>query len=60
MSIEKTIPKGLALPDTCKVGDQFMLIVRSASQATLYVCFADNVWTAFAGNDPTLSPAVSV
>ena len=60
MSVEQKIPKGTTLPSSCKVGDQFMLIVRSSNQATLHMCFTDNTWTAFAGNDPTLSPAVSV
>lgn len=57
---ERMGPKGTVLPATCKVGDSFMLITRSTNLCTYHMCFTDNVWTAVAGNDITLSPAISV
>ncbi len=60
MKSERRQPKGTVLPDTCKIGDLFTLIDRSGLLATLYICLADNVWTALAGNDVTKSPAVGL
>lgn len=60
MQSERPSPKGTILPTTCKVGDFFMLINRSTSKSTLHICFADNTWEAFAGNDVTLTPTVSI
>jgi hypothetical protein len=58
---EKFFGKGTVLPTTCKVGDMFMLIDRSGPVATLFICLADNVWTAAIGNDLVNgSPAVSL
>lgn len=59
--VEKFVPNGTVLPDTCKVGQQYMLINRSTSKATLFMCLADNVWTAVIGNDlENYSPAISL
>lgn len=60
MQSERMTPKGTVLPDSCKVGDTFMLISRSSNLSTFHMCFIDNVWTAVAGNDISLTPAISV
>lgn len=58
---ERMFPKGTALPDTCKVGDTFVLIVRDTNTVTWFVCLTDNVWTALIGNDIiNYNPLVSI
>ena len=57
---ERRQPKGTSLPSTCKVGDLFTLIDRINGYATLYICLADNAWTAVVGNDVTQSPAIGL
>lgn len=60
MQSERMGPKGTVLPTTCKMGDIFTLIDRANGYVTIFVCLVDNAWTAFAGNDITQTPAVSI
>ena len=60
MQSERMGPKGTVLPTTCKMGDSFILVDRANGFVTKFICLTDNTWTAFAGNDPSQFPAISV